>query len=191
MSVDKQWEDLLTPAVLQERLISTSLYMTAFEMLKESIVGRLRDFYCIGFADGELTISPQYEEKVLSLAKSPLYASLQWLVREEVIVEQDIEVFERLKKLRNTLAHELPSIVLTGRSVGLVEEMQCLMSLLRKVEVWWVVNVEIATDPSFDGVEVDSEGITPGPILMMQIMFDVIAGNESLKEYYKNSSGKS
>ena len=188
MSVDKQWEDLLTPAVLQERLISTSLYMTAFEMLKESIVGRLRDFYCIGFADGELTISPQYEEKVLSLANSPLYASLRWLVREEVIVEQDVEVFERLKKLRNALAHELPSIVLTGRYVGLVEEMQCLM---RKVEVWWVVNVEIATDPRFDDVEVDSEGITPGPILMMQIMFEVIAGNESLKEYYKNSSGKS
>lgn len=186
MTIDKQWDNLLTPAVLQERLISTSLYITAYEILKESIIGRLKDFYCIGFSGEHAKVSPQYEDQVLSLAKSPLYASLQWLVSEEVIGEKDIEVFERLKKLRNTLAHELPDIVLTGKQVNLVEEMQCLMSLLRKIEVWWVVNVEIATDPSFDGVEIDPDEITPGPILMMQIMFEVIAGNESLKAQYNN-----
>lgn len=188
MSVDKQWENLLTPAVLQERLIATSLYMAAYEMLKESVIGRLKDFYCIGFADGQSTISPQYKDKVLALAKSPLYASLQWLVNEEVIVEKDIEVFERLKKLRNMLAHELPDIVLTGKQAGLAEELQCLMRLLGKIEIWWVVNVEIATDPSFDGVEVNPDEITPGPILMLQIMLEVIAGNENLKAHYKNSS---
>ncbi|MGE7816892.1 hypothetical protein ACQKMW_26265 [Pseudomonas sivasensis] len=49
MSVEKQWENLLTPAVMQERMIAVSLYITAYEMLKESIIGRLKDFYCIGF----------------------------------------------------------------------------------------------------------------------------------------------
>lgn len=49
MSTTEKWEHLLTPAVMQERLISASLYVTAFELLKESIVGRLRSFYMVGF----------------------------------------------------------------------------------------------------------------------------------------------
>ncbi|WP_139236012.1 hypothetical protein [Pseudomonas sp. NFACC24-1] len=64
---------------MQERLIAVSLYITAYEMLKESIVGRLRDFYCIGFTADGITISPDYKRKVLALNKSPLYASLTWL----------------------------------------------------------------------------------------------------------------
>ncbi|WP_353191639.1 hypothetical protein [Pandoraea pnomenusa] len=47
MPANEQWEQLLTPAVMQEKLISASLYITAFELLRQSIVGRIRDFYNI------------------------------------------------------------------------------------------------------------------------------------------------
>lgn len=187
MSVEKQWEDFLTPAVMQERLVSASLYITAFEMLKESIVGRLKDFYCIGFNADGVTTSPNYEREVLSLNKSPLYASLRWLADSEAIDQKDIDVFEQLKQLRNSLAHELPVIVLTGKDVALMEKMQTLMSLMRKIEVWWVVNVEIAINPDFDDAEINPDEIIPGPILMMQIMLEVLSGNEALREHYKNN----
>ncbi|MDN3224171.1 hypothetical protein [Pseudomonas nunensis] len=191
MTVEKQWEDLLTPAVMQERLISASLYITAYEMLKDSIVGRLKDFYCIGFTEEGLTTSPDYKRKVLALKKSPTYASLTWLKDAAAIDQGDIDVFERLKQLRNLLAHELPEIVLAGKDLALMDRMQDVMNLMRKIEVWWIVNVEIETDPDYDGRHINPDQITPGPILMMQIMLEVLSGNKELRGHYRSHTASS
>ena len=189
MPTTEKWEQLLTPAVMQERLISASLYVTAFELLKESIVGRLRSFYMVGFdIDGDV-IDEKYETSVLSRNKSPLYASLDWIVENEVIDKNDLESFERIKITRNSLAHELPSLVMGGADINLIERFQELVTLLRKIEVWWVVNLEIPTNPDFDGKEIDEEGIVPGPLLMIQIMLDVVSGNETLLNHYRGASG--
>lgn len=188
MNVEKQWENFLTPAVIQERLIAVSLYITAYEMLKDSIIGRIKDFYCIGFDAEGLTMSPDYQKNVLSLNKSPLYASLKWLQESEVISDQDLLIFEELRRLRNLLAHELPKHVFTGTETSIISSMQLLMDLLKKIEVWWVMNVEIPINPDYDGSEIDPDKVTPGPILMMQIMFEVLSGNESLFEHYKRAT---
>lgn len=115
MDAQNQWEDFLTPAVMQDRLISASLYITSYEMLKDAIIGRLRDFYCIGSGTTGPNVSPDYQIKILRLNKSPLYASLRWLQDAEVIEQEDLQAFDELKALRNLLAHELPQIVLAGR----------------------------------------------------------------------------
>lgn len=188
MSTTEKWEQLLTPAVMQERLVSTSLYVTAFELLKESIVGRLRSFYMAGFdIDGDV-IDEKYETSVLSRNKSPLYASLDWLVENEVIDKNDLESFERIKITRNSLVHELPSLVMGGADINHIERFQELVMLLRKIEVWWVVNLEIPTNPDFDGREIDEKGVVPGPLLMIQIMIDVVSGNETLLNHYQGAS---
>jgi hypothetical protein len=181
-------EDFLTPAVTHERLISASLYITAYEMLKDSIVGRIKDFYCSGFDETGLTFSSDYQTKVLSLNKSPLYASLKWLQDADAIDAEDLQIFEKLKALRNSLAHELPQHVFTGKEKAVLSSMESLMALLRKIEVWWVINVEVPTNPDYDGQEVNPDEVTPGPVLMMQMMFEVLSGNESLLEHYKNSA---
>src|SRR4051812_24693751 len=41
-------ERFLDPAVLRPQIICASVYIAAFESLKESIVARIRDFYWIG-----------------------------------------------------------------------------------------------------------------------------------------------
>lgn len=73
------WEDFLNPEVLRSRLITASLYIAAFEVLKDSIVDRIRDFFCIGFEEGRDIINPQYQTEVLSRNSSPVHASLAWL----------------------------------------------------------------------------------------------------------------
>lgn len=185
MTTTQQWEDFLTPAVTQERLISASLYITAYEMLKESIIGRIKDFYCIGFDVETLTVSPAYKINVLSLNKSQLYSSLTWLHNSGVIDVEDLKTFENLKRLRNSLAHELPHHVFTGKETSILSSMNVLMCLLRKIEVWWVINIEIPTTRDYDGSEIDPDKVTPGPVLMMQMMFEILSGNESLLEHYK------
>jgi hypothetical protein len=36
-----------------------------------------------------------------------------------------------------------------------VERFHELVALLKKIEVWWVVNMEIPVNPDFDGKEID------------------------------------
>jgi hypothetical protein len=188
MSANENWEHLLTPAVMQEKLISASLYITAFELLKDSIIDRIRSFYVLGFdAVGEI-IDREYEADVLSRKKSPVYASLDWLSENGVIDKKDIESFERIKATRNSLAHKLPSLVMGGADFKHTETFQDLVALLRKIEVWWVVNLDIATNPDFDSREIDEEGIVPGPVLMIQMMLEVLSGNEELLKHYRDGS---
>jgi hypothetical protein len=124
MVAQEQWEQLLTPAVMQEKLISASLYVTAFELLRESIIGRIRSFYMIGFdPDGDI-IDEKYEKTVLSRNKSPLYASLNWLTEHEVINEADLQLFEHIKATRNSLAHKLPSLVMGGADFNHIERLR-------------------------------------------------------------------
>lgn len=173
---------------MQEKLISASLYVTAFELLRESIIGRIRSFYMVGFdADGDV-IDEKYETVVLSRNKSPLHASLDWLSENDVIDNNDREVFERIRTTRNLLAHELPSMVMGGKDFQHVERFQELVALLKKIEVWWVVNMEIPVSPDFDGKEIDEEGIVPGPVLMLQMMLEVLSGNEELLKHYRANS---
>ena len=189
MSVTEKWEQLLTPSVMQERLISASLYVTAFELLKESIVGRLRSFYMVGFdTEGDIH-DEKYETSVLSRNKSPVYASLNWLLESGAIEECDIQSFERIKTTRNSLAHELPSLVMEGKDLKHIERFQELVALLRKIEVWWVVNLEIPTNPDFDGQDIDEGGIVPSPVLMIQVMLEVVSGSGTLLNHYRGANG--
>ncbi len=62
-----------------------------------------------------------------------------------------------------------------------------LVELLRKIEVWWVVNVEIATDPEYDGREINEEDIVPGAILSLQMLIQVASGNTELLEIWRKA----
>lgn len=59
-----------------------------------------------------------------------------------------------------------------------------MVSLLDKIERWWIVNVEITTDPQFDGQEIDEEGIIPGPIIGLRLMMDIALGSEEDSRKY-------
>jgi len=92
-----KWERFLDPEVLRPNLILASIFIAAFEILKNSIMERLRDFYVSGFDENGLIIIPEYKTEVLSKDKSPTYASLKWLKESEAINDDDIEKFNKTK----------------------------------------------------------------------------------------------
>jgi len=103
----------------------------------------------------------------------------------DAIGEADVAIFNRAKACRNKLAHDLLS---TLGSEGLPGDFdECfteMVALLRKVEVWWITNVEIPTDPDFDGRDVDEEGIVPGPIMIIQLLCDIALGDGERSQFY-------
>jgi hypothetical protein len=172
------WEKFLDPQTMQDRLISSSLFIAAFEGLKSSIVDRVKQFYQIGFGIGGDTLDPKYKSEVLSRNSSPLFASLNWLVEHDAITESDIELYNEVKACRNKLSHNLLQMIEEDDLPDISKHFESLFYLLKKIEVWWILSVEIPCNPDFDGdVEIDEEGILPGPVWMMKLMMDVATGN--------------
>src|SRR6266851_10528783 len=111
------WENFLNPATLRPRLITVSVYIAAFELLKSAIVVRIKDFYTFGVD----RFDPEYQAEVLSKNGSPVYASLEWLKEMHAIDDTDVAVFEGVKDLRNKLAHELTGMLLRELPAELAE----------------------------------------------------------------------
>ena len=172
------WETLLNPDALRPNLIAASIYISSFELLKTTIVDRIKDFFTNGFDRNGPHISPEYQSEVLSKNGSPVYASLAWLKEMQAIDDADVAAFERVKELRNKLAHELTSVLFEGLPTGFVEGLKEMVSLLDKVERFWIIGVEIPTNPDLHDKDIDVADVIPGPIMGLRLLLDVALGSE-------------
>lgn len=177
------WKSFLNPEILKANLIKSSLYIAAFEMLKDSIIDHPKTLFTDGYEDG-LIVDENYKSKILSRNKSPLYASLDWFKEMETIKQADIEVFNNLKEYRNKLSHEMASSIFKGIDD---EEFTKLFSeliiLYEQIEKWWVINFELAIEPEINIKNVDD--VYSGSILMLKLMLDVaFSGEEESWKYY-------
>ena len=191
--VQESWERFLHPQALRTNLTAASLYIAAFEILKETIIERAKEFFCCGFDENGIITTANYQEKVLSKNRSRLHASLQWLKEQEVIDDNDISTFEQIKIIRNQLTHEIPRLLTEGLPESWPNRLNDLVSLAGKIEHWWIVNVEIPTNPDFGSDdEIDEDGIVPGKIMILRMMIDIALGTEEestqyYKEFMKNA----
>ncbi len=184
-NLQQSYEDFLNPALMRHRLLGASIYIAGFQALKDAIISRIREFFRTGFDDSGDKFDPKYRTDVLSRDKSPLYASLGWLKEMGAVDDPDIGAFDRIKTCRNILAHRLFETLGTeGMPPDFEKCFHEMVTLLRKVEVWWIVNVDIPTNPDFDGQEVDEKGIAPGRVLGLQLLCDLALGDEQKSRYY-------
>ena len=180
-----RWERFLDPEVVRPSLFLATMFITTFEILKNTAIDRIRDFYTHGWNQNGPIVEPTYQIDVLARRKNALYASLDWLKEHEVVDSADLVIFESLKKTRNQLAHQLFDVVTGQIESEHTTQFPVLVDLLRKIEVWWVVNLEIAINPDFDGKEVDESGIVPGAILSLQMLIEVASGNTALLDRWR------
>jgi hypothetical protein len=190
-NIQAEWERFLDPKELRPNLILASLYIAAFEILKNSIIDRIRDFYTRGFDENGWIIAPEYKEQVLSKG-SVIFASLEWLKESQAINDDDIEKFKKAKECRNLLAHEITKFLAKGLPPEFPERFNDMITLVGKIERWWIVNVEIPTDPDLaeKAGEIDESGIVPGPIMSLRMMIDVALGSDETANYYINGFKK-
>jgi len=184
-NVKETWGDFLNPDVMRPCLVSAAIYIAAFESLKDSIIGQIRSFFWTGFDGKQDIIAPRYQTDVLSRNRSPLHASLEWLQERGIIDEADVAAFERVKACRNTLAHELLQQLCSGKLPSDFEKcFQEMVALLHKIELWWITEVEIPTNPDFDDQEIDVDGIIPGRVMVLQLLCDIALGSDERSRFY-------
>lgn len=174
-------ENWLDPDKLRPNLIAVSLYISAFELLKASIIGRLKSFFT---TPGSSNPDAEYAADVLNRNRSVTHASLSWLREAKVIDDADIARFEKIRELRNTLAHALTGLLIEGLPADFAPTFAEMVSLLAKIERWWIINVDMATDPAFDGTEIDENEVMPGPVIALTAMMEVaLAPDSDAKKY--------
>jgi len=185
--IDDQWRNLLTPEILRTRLISCSIYLTAFHLLKASAVDRIKSFFTDGFKDGKILVSAEYSTEVLARNRSPVYASLDWLKENGALNNEDVALYGRLAQHRNDISHALHANLLNETSMRELPVLfDQLRQLLRKIEVWWIVNVDNAIGQDDLPGDVAESDIVPGPVIMLDLMIGVALGSDDEANRYLN-----
>jgi hypothetical protein len=67
-----------------------------------------------------------------------------------------------------------------------------MISLLDKIERWWIVNVEIPINPDLKGAKINESQVIPGPIMGLRLLLDIALGSEEeskkhLEEFTKQT----
>jgi hypothetical protein len=185
------WINFLDPENLKGNLMLSSLYIATFESFKDYIVDEVKFFFHNGLKDGIDIFDPKYETHVKAKDKSVVKASLLWLMEMEAIDENDILKVDDLRQYRNKLSHELMTLLFEGLPEELPEKFAQLIQLRVKVEKWWILNIEIPTNPDFDSdIEINEDNVMTSSQMFNRLFMDMLSGDEKTASFYKNEFKK-
>lgn len=194
----QQWTNVMDPDRLKPNLELIALYITLYEMLEDTIINKPRDFFT--FVD-ELD-EESYSGEVLSLfepdrcplirkSSKVLISSLLWWRKLDAITDEDIEVYSKCKIRRNALTHEMFASLAKGLDDAFMEDFSKMYNLFCKMERWWILEIEIPTNPDFDDkdpADIDTDGVMSGNMLVLSMVFDIVTSGS--KNYYESACQK-
>lgn len=166
------FQDYLNPELIKNNLTLSGLYLVAYEQLQGAIIDNIREFFSFELQDGKPVPNEQYHEEVTNVDANLLHASCLWLHRQGIITEGEMGEIERISDHRNGVAHELFALLGENDLDVNIERFLQIRALLKKIELWWVLNVHIPASPELAGVEVSEENILP---VRLAIVDQVIA----------------
>lgn len=187
---ENPWSDFLNPDVVKRRFLRAGMFLLAHEMLLRAIKEPLHDFFADTWTDKSgWKMSAAYRAKVLSLdpkgKNDPLRSSIAWLLENDVLTASDEQTIKRLTDERNRFAHELGDVLSGSQDTNFNKIFPEIVGLVEKIERWWIINVEIATDPDFDQ-DIDEESVVPGSVTLLMVLEKVALGkDEEAWELYR------
>ena len=184
------WEKLTNPTKLRENLMSASVYISSYEMCRDFIISKPRDFFTDSWGINGENLSEEYSKDVMSFGRSPLKASLLWFKEQGAISDTDIESFEKAIAHRNQIAHNLPKFISEPDYEVDVGIFNTMLEVTNKIGVFWVMNYELSIHPDYSGQAIDEKGIQVGTIMMIKKMMQIAFGQEPEEGYYYNEIKK-
>ena len=174
------WADFLNPDLVRSTFISAGLFLVAHEMLIDSLKRHPLSFFATRWTSKGPDQSEKYRKEVLALdpkqMNDPVRGSIAWLKSMNALDEDDEVAIKRVTDERNRLAHELSGVIHGSLPQKFNEYYPTVMSLVSKIEKWWIVNVEMATDPDFAGKDIELDQVVPGVILSLDMLSQVALG---------------
>jgi hypothetical protein len=182
----EKWLNFLKPENLKDNLICCSIYIAFFETTKDYIVNQIKDFYSIEWdlENGDI-ISEDYKTKVLAKdKKNKLNASLLWFKESKAITEDDILVFDELRKYRNLIAHEMLEKLFDGLNKDFAEKLSKLIDFRVKLERWWIFNIEMDLGIIDNPENIKDEDVICNSQMIFKLILDIVSGDEEKSNFY-------
>jgi len=166
----------LSSEEIKKNLIKASLFITAFELLKNDIVRKVKDFYICGFDSSGFKYSPDYKAKVRSKDKDIFKASCMWLFEGGALKPEHLDDLLLIREHRNEIVHELPKFLIDSESSINEELLKNANDYLKNIGKFWG-SIEVDINPDFDNVEVDYDGIESLTSVLMSYIIEVCQEN--------------
>ena len=184
-------ENVMTPENLQLTVSFTSLFVLVFECFKDMVIDRPKEFFCtekIEFKEDKIVYyeTEKYKYEVKSLAKKPFEASLRWFAKHGVITEFDVNRVLSIELHRHSFVHELYNVVHNGVSNEDIQFLADLISIYKKIDSWWIYNVEIDWDDIEYPDNVKQDECISSSLIMIDMMINILLKGEgdSYREYF-------
>ena len=168
------WDNLFKEERLKSNLLVTSIYLCAYDFLKYAVVNRIKDFFIDDYYKNKIIINEKYQKDVLSLDNNKFTASLLWLKNMGAIDNTDIQKCESLKSQRDDIAHELLNLILTQELTIKKEYLKDTIYLLEKIENWWLINIEIPSNPDYDKENLNESEVSSLAVIVLKHMLNLI-----------------
>ncbi|MEL6556233.1 MAG: hypothetical protein AAFQ63_22665 [Cyanobacteria bacterium J06621_11] len=91
----------------------------------------------------------------------------------DALSEADIALVDDIRIHRNEIAHELPKFIATADAEIDIKLLCSIHRLIEKIEVWWIKNLDIPTNPDLLGQQIDDANIIPGRVISMNMLIKV------------------
>ncbi len=183
------WAKLLNPTELRSNLVRSSIFLSAYEFLSQSLIEHLESFFADGFDTNGPILGEEYRFKVLSLHKMPFFASAIWFRNSGALADEDLDSIREIREHRNFIAHNIFEILSNVESDVRPDLMRAIAEIVRKIDIWWIREIEIPTNPDFDGtnsVDIDLNGTYSMRMAFLDLLLQVADGNdETLMRLYE------
>lgn len=185
--VYKKFFNITNEEAIKDNLNFYALYLLLFENFKNSIIFNVKSFLCdISVKNGKVIYikSPEYkkiENKKYNGKRNVFINTLDWLKKLDVITENEFNRIIEIRDNRNKIGHELLDLLLNDFEVTMIENFTELINICKKIDKWWINNIEIpiAGDDITSGY--DENGVMSGNWLLCEMLIDTIYGNKTYK----------
>ncbi len=166
-------------------MLECAFVIASYERFCSFLIESVKSFYDPLAIFSTPTKTPNYDSKVRPLAKSEVAACLQWFIDNGAVHQEAQTLLTRMNDHRNVIAHELPRQMFDHSCSQDLQLLSEFLELERTLHRWWVLNVEIPTDPDLVGKEVNSDEILGMHDLFNQLMLWVVEDDlESAQSIY-------
>lgn len=142
-------KNIYDKSLLEQNMIFLSFFITLYENTTSTIVDNLKYFFCDERVENnmcELEETDDYKQiknRKIGGKKNILLSSVLWFVESGAITKAEYKEFLVIRDKRNEYAHEAIKILLQGIPEEDVKLFKSLRDINRKIDSWWVAEVEI------------------------------------------------
>lgn len=187
----QQWKNIFDKDKLKDSVNMIALFITVYELLEDRIKTYPKDFYTIvefdekakqNYDDYVMSLYDEHGCAGISLWNKTLMASLIWFKTGGAIDDADIKIFTDSRTLRNKIVHEMLTTITEGAN-ELYEQFVLMYNLFRKIEKWWILEVEVPICGQFPNMsKKEMDGVMSGYMVVLDAIIDILA-NDSNKNY--------